>query len=344
MATPTSRSSLSPRAASSPFGLSRRQFLSAVPLAALVGSCRRAPYRAEDFVLPERSPIALLDAPSYAVDFADLIERALNTLGVDVRGRRVLCKPNLVEYRASAPINTHPLVVAGAATALLRSGAREVLVGEGPGHRRDIEYLLTSTGLYDQLRDLGVRFVDLNHDDVRVVTLRSRFTGLGELALPVELLGADLVVSLPKLKTHHWAGMTASMKNLFGVVPGAVYGWPKNLLHFRGIDRSIVDLAATVQPGLAIVDGVEAMEGDGPIMGTGRATGFIAVGTDPVAVDSTCARIMGLDPEKIPYLETAGRFLGHLHPDRIEHRGERLERYRTRFEVIESLEWMRLES
>src|SRR5205085_10012697 len=124
-------------------------------------------------------------------------------------------------------------------------------------------YLLVSTGLFDYLRELRVRFVDLNHDEVRRVPLRSHFTGLGELALPVELLRADFVVSMPKLKTHHWAGMTASMKNFFGVVPGAVYGWPKNILHTHGIDNSIVDLNATIRPHLAIVDAVTAMEGDG---------------------------------------------------------------------------------
>ena len=64
-------------------------------------------------------------------------------------------------------INTHPHVVAAAATALLKAGAREVVVAEGPGHRRDIEYLLAGTGLTDVLKDLRLRFVDLNHDDVR---------------------------------------------------------------------------------------------------------------------------------------------------------------------------------
>ncbi len=76
------------------------------------------------------------------------------------------------------------------------------------------------------------------------------------MLLPVELLKADVIVSLPKLKTHHWAAMTASMKNFFGVVPGAVYGWPKNFLHFHGIDNSIVDLVATIRPHFTIVDAV----------------------------------------------------------------------------------------
>ena len=87
--------------------------------------------------------------------------------------------------------------------------------------------------------------MDLNHDDVAVVPLQSWFTGLRELALPVTLLDSDFVISLPKLKTHHWAGMTCSMKNLFGTVPGAMYGWPKNPLHVHGIPNSILDLTAT---------------------------------------------------------------------------------------------------
>jgi uncharacterized protein (DUF362 family) len=148
---------------------------------------------------------------------------------------------------------------------------------------------------------------------------------------------------MPKLKTHHWAAMTASMKNLFGVVPGAVYGWPKNLLHFRGIENSILDLAATIRPELAIVDAIVGMEGDGPIMGRPRPAGFVAMGSDPVAVDATCARAIGLDPLKIPYLSQASEFLGNLAVDRIEQRGEPLSRFATRFDVLEQFRELRLE-
>jgi uncharacterized protein (DUF362 family) len=217
-----------------------------------------------------------------------------------------------------------------------------VTVGEGPGHRRDVEYLLTSTGLADHLRELRVEFVDLNHDDVREVLLRSWFTGLRSLALPVSLLRADVVVSMPKVKTHHWAGLTCSMKNFFGVVPGAVYGWPKNLLHIRGIHASILDLVATVRPALTIVDGIVGMEGDGPIMGRARPLGFVAMGMDLPAVDATCARVIGIDPEKVTYLSAAGHFLGNIQADQIEQRGERLDRYRAEFDLIENLEELRL--
>jgi uncharacterized protein (DUF362 family) len=116
-----------------------------------------------------------------------------------------------------------------------------------------------------------------------------------------------------------------------------VYGWPKNILHVRGIPQSIIDLAATIQPGLTIVDGVVAMEGDGPIMGQPRPLGLVAVGTDPVAVDATCARIIGLEPARVPYLAKAGKFLGNLASTRIDQRGEAISRFATRFQVLDHL-------
>jgi uncharacterized protein (DUF362 family) len=325
--------------------LTRRAVLKALPLAAVAGSvaCRRgpAPYDPSRFTHPPTSDVAILPADRYDVDLSDVVGRGLRLLRMNVTGRRVLLKPNLVEYEQDRVINTHPALVAGAAQALLRAGAARVAVAEGPGHRRDIEYLVTSTGLYDYLRDVGVQFVDLNHDDVREVALASRFTELPSLKLPVELLEADLVVSMPKLKTHHWAGITCSLKNLFGTVPGAVYGWPKNILHWRGIENAIVDLAATIRPGLAIVDGIVGMEGDGPIMGTPKPVGCIVMGADAVAVDATCARVMGLRPERIPYLYEAGRFLGNLDSGAIHQRGEAVTRFRTSFSVLPAFEALR---
>lgn len=324
--------------------LSRRQFLGALSIPVLAAACSRPPYDPGQFHVPAVSAVGLFPAADYSADFKGIIGRGLRELGVDVRGRHVFLKPNMVEYESNSAINTHPLVVAGAALALRAAGAADVVVGEGPGHRRDMEYLVTQTGLYDQLRENRIRFVDLNHDDVRYVPLRSRFTGLEVLALPVELLQADFIVSMPKLKTHHWAGMTASMKNFFGAVPGAVYGWPKNVLHVRGIENSIVDLNATIRPNFAIVDAVTAMEGDGPIMGRPRHVGFIGMSADVVAMDATCARIIGLDPGKMRHLGEAGRFLGNLEIRRIQQRGEPLSRYATTFHMLDYFKPIRLVS
>ncbi len=324
--------------------ISRRGFLAgaAGTVAAAVACRAHPPYDPRDFApLPEASDVLLLPARDYAADISGLVTHGLRELGVSLAGKRVLLKPNIVEYEVGSVINTHPHVIAGVADAARRAGAREVVVGEGPGHRRDTEYLVTATGLSDVLRDARLPFVDLNLDDVRRVPLRSRFMGLADFALPASVLAADVVISLPKLKTHHWAGMTCGIKNLFGVVPGAVYGWPKNVLHWRDIHHAMVDLLATVRPALVVVDAIVSMEGDGPIMGRPKETGFVAMGRDLVAVDATCARVMGIDPARLPYLDSAAAFLGHVDQGQIRQRGEPLARFTSEFKLIESMRGLR---
>ena len=122
--------------------------------------------------------------------------------------------------------------------------------------------------------------------------------GPAELWVPTVLRDTDLVVSMPKLKTHHWVGVTLSLKNCFGCMPGRVYGWPKNVLHFHGIPNSILDISPPCAPALAIVDGIVGMEGDGPIMGDPGRSGVLVVSRDGVAADVTGARLMGIDPER----------------------------------------------
>jgi uncharacterized protein (DUF362 family) len=318
-------------------GLGRREFLAATAGALVAGACRKRPYDAQAFAHPDRSSVGLFAAPAYGDGLADVVYRGLREFAPPVSGRRVLLKPNMVEFERDTAINTHASVVAAAADAFLRLGAAEVIVGEGPGHRRDVEYLLGVTGLFDYLADRRLSFVDLNHDDVVWTRLQSHFTNFAELALPSTLMGVDLVVSMPKLKTHHWAVITAGMKNLFGVVPGSIYGWPKNVLHMAGIENSILDLAATIRPQFTIVDGVVGMEGDGPIMGEPRHVGAIVMGSDVVAVDATCARVMGVDPRRIGYLAEAGRFLGNLAESAIDMRGEPLARFASSFALPPSL-------
>jgi len=151
--------------------VTRREFIATLPVAAAAAgvACNRAPFRTADFRLPARSPMGIFPAARYDMDLADVIYRGLQMLAPPVKGLRVFLKPNMVEYEAGTAINTDPAVVVGAAAAFLRAGAREVVVGEGPGHRRDIEYLLVSTGLWDHLKEARLRFVDLNNDDVRPV-------------------------------------------------------------------------------------------------------------------------------------------------------------------------------
>ncbi len=186
--------------------------------------------------------------------------------------------------------------------------------------------------------------MDLNHDEITLVPNRLRFTSLRQLALPATLRRADLIVSLPKLKTHHWAGVTLSMKNLFGVMPGVYYGWPKNVLHHAGIPESILDITATVRPHLAIVDGIVGMEGDGPIMGTPRKVGVLVMGTNLPAVDATAARLMGINPWRVPYLANASGRLGPIAERHIAQRGEALAPLVQPFKLLDYPSFARLRS
>jgi uncharacterized protein (DUF362 family) len=266
--------------------------------------------------------VAVLTASGYDGPLEETVLDGLRAIGADVRGANVLLKPNLVEFDPLTSINTEPRLIAAAVLAFRRLGAASVVVGEGPGHRRDVQDVVTRSGLTEALAGVDAPFADLNAAPIQRVTLRSHYTDLGELWLPTPVLDADVVVSMPKMKTHHWAGVTLSLKNLFGTLPGRLYGWPKNILHWAGIEPSILDIAGAVRPGYAIVDGIVGMEGNGPISGEPVESGVLVFANDPVAADTVGASLMGFDPEKIAYIAEAGRFLGQTDRGRMQQRGE----------------------
>jgi len=285
--------------------------------------------------------VAIRRAERYDVDLSGLLYETLREFHLPVQGKTVFLKPNFVGPDPLGLINTHPAVVAAARESFLGLGAKVVLVGDGPALERDTEAVVESMRLREYLGDLARTFVDLNLDDVHRVLLRTRASSLKALALPQSVLNADFIVSLPKLKTHHWAGVTLSLKNMFGIVPGSCYGWPKNILHWAGIDRALLDINSTLRPDFAIVDGIVGMEGNGPLQGTAKPCGVLVVGDDPVAVDATCARIMDLVPERIGYLKQAALFLGHLKEEKIQQLGESVETVRTPFAVLEAFRKLR---
>jgi len=287
--------------------------------------------------LDPQSAVHIAPVGDYHADLADVVRRQYEDFRarVPLAGKRVVLKPNLVEYHRDKVINTHPHVVAAVIELCRREGAAEVLVAEGPGHWRNVEYLVAASGLGDVLRHYKVPFIDLNHDEPIKRLNLGRLTGLEHLYLSQTVATADVVISLPKLKTHHWAVATLSLKNLFGTLPGICYGWPKNELHWRGIDNSIVDIAATRTPDLAIVDGIIGMEGDGPLNGTPKPMGVLIMGSDLVAVDATCCRLMQLDPERIGYLVLGNRKkLGQLAAAQIQQRGETIEARAQPFDTV----------
>jgi uncharacterized protein (DUF362 family) len=291
---------------------------------------------------PVRSLVAILSELEYSEGLVDSLTRAIRLFKFDLRGKSVLLKPNLVEYIAGVEVNTNPLLIGAAAEAFVRLGARSVVVGEGPGHQRDTYLVLVESGLDAQLRSQRMPFIDLNRDELVKVPTRANYTGLDHLWMPRTVLTSDFVVSMPKIKTHHWAGVTLSMKNMFGVVPGNRYGWPKNLLHWKGIHRSILDICATVPIHFVIADGIVAMEGNGPLHGTHRRLGKIVLSDDPVAADFTCTRLMGFHPERIWHLDHAARFLGNGSTDRITFLTEGLTETSVPFRVLPQFAYLQM--
>jgi uncharacterized protein (DUF362 family) len=281
-------------------------------------------------------------ADSYSVELASLIRSGLRELGVtgeEIRGKCILLKANIVEpHKGLDHIVTNPAVVSAAAEAFLSMGAARIIVAEASGHYRDTYLALEISGFDRIFAAPKITFVDLNYDEWWTTPNVGLATSLRSFVFPSTLKQADWIVSMPKLKTHHWAGATMSMKNLFGILPGVFYGWPKNILHVEGIDKAIIDINSTLRPHFAIVDGIVGMEGDGPIMGTPKKAGVIVMGRNLPAVDATCARLMGINPNKIKYLAEAGGVLGPINESLILQRGEKWQSSRTDFKLLDKIQ------
>jgi uncharacterized protein (DUF362 family) len=251
----------------------------------------------------------------------------------EVRGKRIVIKPNMADVSRDRPIHTDPRLIDALILHLSDLGPREIVLAEGTPQDRDSEDLFRRSGYEALARRRGVRLVDLNYDDLAPAkSVNPKATLLRDMWLPKTIITADVLISVPKLKTHKLAGITLSMKNIFGILPGMVYGWPKNTLHWNGIPLSICEINGTIKTHYSIVDGIVGMEGPGPIMGTAKNVGVLVMGDNALAVDATAARVMGVDPARVEYLALAHRVkLGSLREESIAVHGERVERVRTDF-------------
>jgi uncharacterized protein (DUF362 family) len=248
-----------------------------------------------------------------------------------VAGKRVLVKPNLIDVIEGHPVTSGANVVGAVISLLKELGASEIAVGDGPGFRREAWPVVQASGLAAVLAPLKQPFVDLNYDAPAPMPAHDGwFLKARELWLPRHVREADLIVSVPKLKTHHWAGVSLSLKNLFGIVPGCRYGWPKNFLHTNGLALSVLGVYQAARPVVAVVDGIVGMEGDGPLFGDPVPHGLLAVGADPVAVDATCCRLMGISPMEVDHLLLA-HWAGIGQVSKIEVRGAAPESLRRQY-------------
>ncbi len=242
------------------------------------------------------------------------------------QGGTVLLKPNLLKGApADHAVSPHPVLVRAVAETCLEAGAGKVIIGDSPG-MGSARSVAAKCGILDTAREMGIDVVDFR-DSVDVATdknfLHKKFSIAREAA------EADLVINLPKFKTHAMMTITLAVKNIYGVFVGR----QKARWHFQcgrnyyNFGRLLVELAYTVKPGLSILDAVVGMEGNGPGSGTPRRFGFIAASRDPVCLDRTAVAIAGLDPADIHVLKAAGDLGLTTSLDDIEIIGDPIERF-----------------
>jgi len=320
--------------ANRPHGLTRRELLVAGAGAATAALTLRSCIGPTPVDRGLRAAVAILRA-GYDDSLPGAIESGFSLVPPpDVSGKRVLLKPNLVDLpREDKPVCTHPAVIVAVAEALRRRGAAEIIVGDGPALQRDAWQIVDAIGLTPLLTQHNLRFIDLNTDDLMLQPNAGSNLGLAQLYYGQTAWQADVLISLPKMKTHHWAGVSLSMKNLFGTVSSLAYGWPRNPFHLHNLHNAVLDFNHTRPADYAIIDGITAMEGDGPVRGTPVDMGTIVMGDNLPAVDATAARMMGIRAEAIDYLARAAGDLGPIGENSIEQRGETIASVQHNFAV-----------
>jgi uncharacterized protein (DUF362 family)/Pyruvate/2-oxoacid:ferredoxin oxidoreductase delta subunit len=260
------------------------------------------------------------------------VERLLAPLGgmaAFVRpGQRVLLKPNMLSGKEPAKaVTTHPEIVRAIILQVQQAGGI-VSVGDSPGIGTPRQVAMRC-GILPVIEETGVAFAPFAES----VKIRPRGGTFHELEIARDLLDTDVVINLPKLKTHQMMGLTAGVKNLFG----AVVGIRKPRLHLQaGTDKAffalmLLELAEQIRPALTLVDAITAMEGEGPGNGDPVHVGALLAGASPLAVDTVAAALVGLSPEAVWTQKVAlqtGRTGCRL--EEVEILGDRLENLRVR--------------
>jgi len=263
-------------------------------------------------------------------DIDEAVRRSVDLVGGLRLGgsEHVVIKPNVCNAKNPyGMVNTDPRVLE-AVVGMVREKAGRITVVESDNISGTAERRMEGSGFLNLLEGLGVEFLNLSGDDYEA----HEVAGV-ELRLPRTVLEADLFVNLPKIKTCGHTLVTLSIKNLFGVLQRR----RKNRLHGR-LDEVLPYLARTIRNDLIVVDGVTAMEGNGPVIGTPREMGVVVAGIDPVSVDAVCSAMMGFDPASIAHIARAhGMGLGELDPDRIDVVGDDWRRFAGEFERPYSL-------
>ena len=262
--------------------------------------------------------VAIYDASYHNI--REVVAQVFHDFPLEVKGKRVLVKPNILgPFPVERLVTTDPSLVKAVVEELEERGA-DIIVGDNPGMRgygSNVESarrsgILDAAGKY--FKNIGIHAVKKS--------INSRF--INSALISKEVLEADLYISLPKFKTHMVTTITAGVKNSFGILVGGQKAELHRRAHrYRDFGEVVADVYSIRPPDLVIVDGVVAMQGNGPSGGEAYNLGKIIAAPNGVEVDAVLSLMIGVAPESIHQLRAArDKGLGKLSPEEIEVAGE----------------------
>ncbi len=275
--------------------------------------------------------VSIIRCPDYETErVADAVHRLLDELG-GIRefvrpGQKVLLKPNMLSAKApERGITTHPSVLEAMVNEVKEAGGR-VFIGDSPsGALKGVKRCWENTGFLKVAEKTGSELINF---EAAGSVLREKDGRKYHIAKAV--LETDVVINLPKFKTHGFTLYTGAVKNLYGTLPGFQKArFHKTLPQPGQFSRILVDLYALVRPALHVMDGILGMEGNGPATGDLRDIGLLLASPDGIALDTIASTIMGFKPREIDAIRLAAKEeLGETRADHIRIPQGSLEAYK----------------
>jgi uncharacterized protein (DUF362 family)/Pyruvate/2-oxoacid:ferredoxin oxidoreductase delta subunit len=260
------------------------------------------------------------------------VKKAIDLVGgmqsVVKSGDRVIIKPNFGGPRSSSDGATTELTILQEIVEEVADRQATPIIAEGPFRQYNTRVVFSKVGVDRLANDLGVELIDLN-DSESVEVIVPRGKALKRVKIAKEVLDADALINVPKMKTHNMTTVTLGMKNLKGILPGE----EKQQSHIHGIHQAIVDINKAIAPDLTVVDGVIAMEGAGPTFGDPVDLGVIVAGKNVVDVDKVCCEIMGINPLHVEHVRIAEE--ENLGSARVEVVGEPIDAVTRKFKFLQ---------
>jgi uncharacterized protein (DUF362 family)/ferredoxin len=284
------------------------------------------------------SSVSIIKCDSYhQAEVEAAVHQSLELLGGIARfvkpGQRVLIKPNILQAASpEAHITTHPAVVSAVVKEVLKAGGR-ALVGDSPSNAHAfVPQTYERTGIKKATEEAGGEMVYFQQEGVAEVKSPSNSQRIKMHWIAKVVLEVDVIINLPKIKTHNLTLFTGAIKNMFGVVPGFYKSqFHINALRPRDLAELLVDVIQIARPKLNIFDAVLGMEGNGPAGGEPRKLGAIIASADYVAADAVGSCLIGFKPLAIDTTAAAfRRKLGEARLERIQVLGERIEDMRQK--------------